>query len=176
MAAPFRAVAGALRQLSDLVAAIGDDAYVARPCGSVTGSIGGHVRHCIDHLALLLDGLASGAVCYDRRQRGGPIESDRQAAQARIGELTDRLGRLSSPLDAPLAMRITLTRDGQTLQTPSTLGRELAFVQSHTIHHSAMIAVIAHTLGLAVPPDFGYAPATLEFLDQTPCAPSPSFR
>lgn len=171
-----RALASVMQQLAELVAMLTDEQYVARPCGRVTGSIGGHVRHCIDHLALLLAAIDSGELNYDLRERGGRLETDRSAAAARIQELVARLERTPARLDAPLRMSITLTRDGRALETHSTLGRELAFVQSHTIHHSAMIAVIAHSLGQSVPPEFGYAPATLEYLDHHACAPSPSSR
>jgi uncharacterized damage-inducible protein DinB len=42
----------------------------------------------------------------------------------------------------------------------SSVGRELAFVVSHTIHHCAVIALLLRDLGVAVPPRFGYAPST----------------
>ncbi|MEM7623450.1 MAG: hypothetical protein AAF235_09640, partial [Planctomycetota bacterium] len=58
--------------------------------------------------------------------------------------------------------------------TPSSLGREAAFVLSHTVHHCAMIAVMARSLRIAVPERFGYAPSTVAHLggkgESKPCA------
>jgi hypothetical protein len=42
----------------------------------------------------------------------------------------------------------------------STLGRELAFVASHTIHHFAIVALLLRDMGIGVPARFGYAPST----------------
>jgi uncharacterized damage-inducible protein DinB len=47
------------------------------------------------------------------------------------------------------------------LDAPSSVARELAFVISHTIHHNAQIALLAHRLGSRrLPPGFGVAPST----------------
>ena len=40
----------------------------------------------------------------------------------------------------------------------STLGRELAYVNSHTIHHQALIAVLLELAGVPVPDHLGLAP------------------
>jgi hypothetical protein len=52
----------------------------------------------------------------------------------------------------------------------TTVGREFAFVLSHTVHHNALIAVIAKLLGVQVPERFGYAPSTLAYLEHRRCA------
>ena len=46
------------------------------------------------------------------------------------------------------------------MSVQTSLGRELAFVVQHTIHHAALIAVLLDILGVRVPADFGYAPST----------------
>ncbi len=56
------------------------------------------------------------------------------------------------------------------IAVPTSLGRELAFVMSHTIHHNALIGVIAKLLGIDVPERFGYAPSTLAYLETRRCA------
>jgi hypothetical protein len=50
------------------------------------------------------------------------------------------------------------------------VGRELAFVLSHTVHHNALIAVMALTLGVSIPDRFGYAPSTIAHLEKVACA------
>ena len=55
--------------------------------------------------------------------------------------------------------------------TSSTLGRELLFLLSHTIHHYALIDLLLREEGFEVPPDFGMAPSTLKHLERQPeCA------
>jgi len=51
----------------------------------------------------------------------------------------------------------------------TSLGRELAFVLSHTVHHSALVAVMVKLLGNMVPERLGYAPATIAYLERSPC-------
>jgi uncharacterized damage-inducible protein DinB len=69
-----------------------------------------------------------------------------------------------------------LTATGPTVDVQTSLWRELTFVLSHTIHHNAVIAAMARTLGAVVPEAFGYAPATLSYINTARCAPSPSSR
>ena len=56
--------------------------------------------------------------------------------------------------------------------TASSIGRELGFLLSHTIHHCALIAVMMRLRGLATPPGFGVAPATMRHRDAHPVAPA----
>ncbi|MBL8874609.1 MAG: DinB family protein [Phycisphaerae bacterium] len=158
-----------LRELAGVIAQLSPAQYTER-CGEsfFNGNIGGHVRHCLDHIRAVLDGFASGVVDYDHRERGTNIESDPAAARDEIR----RLRRLAEDLahveaQAPLHVAILPTRDGQSVNLLSTLGRELAFVLSHTIHHNAMIKGMAVALGLQLPQAFGYAPATLAHFDHS---------
>jgi hypothetical protein len=41
--------------------------------------------------------------------------------------------------------------------------RELQFLASHTVHHYALIAHLARDRGVGVAPEFGVAPATLDY-------------
>jgi uncharacterized damage-inducible protein DinB len=54
---------------------------------------------------------------------------------------------------------------GARLSAPSSVGRELAFVVSHTIHHLAVIAFLLRDLSIEVPSRFGYAPTTPAFAE-----------
>jgi uncharacterized damage-inducible protein DinB len=152
------------RQLDDIAAivmSIGEAAYVARPIAEVSGSIGEHVRHCLDHISVLVGAAPSMPLSYDRRERGTAVERDPAAALRLIMRLKSAIDRWHErSLDEPLCVSSMLTAAGDSVTGWSTLGRELAFVNSHTIHHQAMIAVLLSLLGLEVPDRLGLAPAT----------------
>lgn len=157
-----RPLTALLEQLFDLVGALTDDAYARKPVGVVDSSVGGHVRHNLDHVRALLAGLAKGEVCYDRRDRGTAVERDRVAALDAI--LAVRRDLEAYPWGSGpsfLTVSTLVAPDLPPQRVVSTVGRELAFVVSHTIHHNALIAVLVKLLGASVPADFGYAPATV---------------
>ena len=63
-------------------------------------------------------------------------------------------------MDDPICVTSLVTPVGESLTGWSTLGRELAFVDSHTIHHQALIAVLLELADVPVPDDLGLAPST----------------
>lgn len=168
--AVFAPLAALLRQLDTVLAAVGDAQYVQRPVGVILSSLGGHVRHCLDHVEALLAGIDSGTIDYDRRARGTAVETDRRAARAAIRWLCERLTQLDVCVaDHPVQLTALTTADGDAVQVGSTIGRELVFVLSHTIHHNALIAAMCITLGIPLPARFGYAPATIAHLEEAAC-------
>lgn len=152
------------RQLDDiaaLVVSVDASVYVERPLAAVSGSVGEHVRHCLDHLAALVTATPSQPLSYDRRERGTAIERDPAEALRRVMRLKSAVARWPDrSMDEPLCVVSMLTASGESVTGWSTLGRELAFVNSHTIHHQAMIAVLLSLAGLEVPDRLGLAPAT----------------
>jgi hypothetical protein len=160
-----------LLQLAELVEGLTDEQYTRRPGGALGSSIGGHVRHNLDHVGSLLAGLPGGNLDYDRRERGGPVETDREAATALVGRLVTVLGELprAGRID-PLRLTALVSPDLPPVEVWTTVGRELGFVLSHTVHHNALIAVIAAAVGAAVPDGFGYAPATVAHRRAAACA------
>jgi uncharacterized damage-inducible protein DinB len=153
---------GVLGQLRDLLEGCRDEQYSIKPVGVVPSSIGGHVRHCLDHITALLNGVHVGQMTYDHRPGGTVIESDRSAAIAAIDDLNDTLGAMNdTALDQPIRLSVLMSPNGPPALVETSLGRELAFVISHTIHHNALVGVIAKLLGVPVPDRFGYAPSTL---------------
>lgn len=169
------AVKATLVQLREVIAALDAAQYTARPVGNIDASVGGHVRHCLDHVGSIIALGASRKLDYDVRERGTAVETDPRAAAAEIDRLNAALDQCArcDPI-APIELAVTLTGDGVRSLVTTTLARELAFVHSHTIHHSATIATMAAVLGAPIPDRFGYAPATLAYLKQQACAPSPS--
>jgi uncharacterized damage-inducible protein DinB len=151
-----------LGQLARVIEGLTAAEYVQNPVGVVHSSVGGHVRHCLDHVRALLESVETGRLDYDHRARGTAIETNRAAAVAEIDRLTAALRDLRP--DAPsrlVRMSVLLATDEPPVSVYSTVGREIAYTLSHTIHHNALIAAMVRTLGGTLPDRFGYAPATV---------------
>jgi hypothetical protein len=160
--APIAALEGALENLAAVLAALSHEAYVARLVPTASGSIGEHVRHCLDHVSALVSADPSSCLSYDRRVRGTSIETNPLEALRSIQLLRIKIavGRWSARLHEPICVVSTVARGGETLTGMSTLARELAFVLNHTIHHQAMVGLLASLHGCALPDGFGFAPST----------------
>lgn len=157
----IRALVERLDELADALLATPEDVYRARIEPAVSGSIGEHVRHTLDHIAAILSNDGVSPLTYDRRERGTPVEVDPSAALRQIFRLKSVLDRLRArPMDEPIAVRSQISPGGGEVVTWSTIGRELAFVTNHTIHHQALIAVLLAWHGINVAPRFGVAPST----------------
>lgn len=148
-----------LRQLVVLVEATTDADYTWRPPSGVSGSVGAHVRHCLDHVHAILERAGDPRLTYDHRRRDPRPEEDRPFAVDRLHEAIGRLGE-SDRLEQHLTLDVQVDRAGTVVSVASSLGRELAFVLQHTIHHQALIAVLLAERGAFVPHGFGYAPST----------------
>ena len=165
------ALSGQLSALSGVIQKLTDEQYAgaAGASASSASSIGSHVRHSLDHVAAVACG--SDRLDYDTRQRGTDVERSRTSARMRIDELNAELSKLSSA-DAGRVVRIAavVDLDGPMVELQSTLGRELAFVISHTVHHHAMITAAAKLAGVMLPERFGLAPSTIRAAERTACA------
>jgi len=164
----------ALRQGSDLIRRLPDAGYGEATDGAAP--VGPHFRHVIEHYSCFLAGHASGRVNYDARERDPALERDRDAALARIEELAGELRRLAgADLEAPAEVRLECGSGGEPAQwSRSTVGRELQFLLSHTVHHFALIGLLLAQRGIGTGADFGVAPSTLEHRRAQPaCAPHP---
>lgn len=172
----YDALVESIHQLESLLDGLSDEHYARKPIGRFQGSIGGHVRHSIDHMRTLLNVDASGLLNYDERERGTDIEHNRPSAVAALRELEARFLNLpSAMMERRLTLRAMLTSDGVVVEAETSFARELAFVLSHTIHHNAILAAMLREIDFAPPPDFGYAPSTVAYLSETSCARSHSF-
>jgi uncharacterized damage-inducible protein DinB len=168
-----RALAALLLELRDVLSDLTSEQYSQKPVGPVRASVGGHVRHSLDHLESALVFGDFDDLNYDNRRRGTAVESDRSAALAKIDELLDLIEEHRSGNSAegrPLTLSAMVSAEGEPVAVQSTTDRELLFVFSHTLHHNALIRVMVELLGGQVPERFGYAPATLAFMDTQPCA------
>ena len=147
----FRALAETLTTLADAIRPLTPTEYTARDMKS-SGSIGAHVRHCLDHVSALERGLVSGELCYDLRERNTIVEHDPRLGDSRLRRASARLGGYDDALlERPLVLTAQVSDRGTTVRVPTTVGRELAFVISHTIHHSALVAVLLEQRDREVP-------------------------
>lgn len=160
--AAFGTLARLLLDLAHVVGQLTREEYAESGVARVSGSIGGHVRHCLDHVLALERAVESGEVDYDARRRQTALERDREMAVLSLAAAAYRLEQVDDAVLArPVAATALITPDGRSVQARSSVGRELAFVVSHTIHHSAQIALLADRVGAArLPARFGLAPAT----------------
>jgi uncharacterized damage-inducible protein DinB len=150
-----------LDALKRLVMSLPADVYAARTA-RVSGPIGGHVRHVLDHVSALVEASPRKVLSYDHRTRGTAAESVPSAAVHEMMRLDAALQHVSEErLDELIAVAAVMSPTGESIAGWSTLARELAFVMSHTIHHQAIIALLLEAQGYATPDEhFGVAPTT----------------
>lgn len=152
-----------LGQGEALLATLSAESYVRRLPAAFDGTIGGHIRHCLDHFSSLLRGLDSDRVDYDHRGRDPRIENDPAFALDTLRRLRAELERMEPGMLArPVFACCEVSYDpGDSPMTRSSLGRELVYAVAHGIHHYAIISVMARLMGAELPPHFGVAPSTV---------------
>jgi len=149
-----------LAQAAELLDRIDDETFASPVASFYDSSVGGHLRHCLEHYQSFLAGLETGRIDYDDRKRDTAIETKTASAAAAIGDITERLRSLPAEPAQALEVKMDCGVD-QIEWQPSSSGRELQFLVSHTVHHFAMIGGICQALGVAVDHGFGVAPSTL---------------
>ena len=168
-----------LEQCADVLEQVPPEVYAHADPRCLGSCVGGHVRHCLEHYASFLDGLDAGLIDYERRARDRRLQADPDAARRALRRTASDLARGLTFAGLERTLRIVAegdTSDGDL--TASTIGRELSFLLSHTIHHCALIAVLLRLGGLDTPAGFGLAPSTMRHRDalasRSP-APDPHF-
>ena len=150
-----------LAQAEHLLAELSDSQF-SRPSPSFyQSSIGGHLRHCLDHYDSFLNGLDDGKVDYDQRMREAALESETARAIAKASEIREKLKAITTN-SPPVGMLVKMDCGMDAIDwQPSTIGRELQFLISHTVHHFAMIGGICKEFGITPEANFGVAPSTI---------------
>ncbi|PWG63084.1 DinB family protein [Sediminicurvatus halobius] len=146
-----------LGQLEQLLGTLPVAVYRSRPARHGS-TIGAQTRHVLDHYDRLL-ARDSDAVDYASRERDGRTETDPERAATRVARIRQGLRDLRNENQA-LRIRDSAATPEEGLA--SSLARELAFLASHTVHHLALIALLAEWQGEPPPEHFGVAPSTLE--------------
>ncbi len=122
-------------------------------------TVGQHVRHCLDHYASFVRGLLGGVIDYDQRERVASLECSTDCALEELERLKQELKGVG---DVGGVVRVKMDCGGadQSWQE-SSLGRELQFLVSHTVHHFAMIGGACREKGVELEKGFGLAPSTI---------------
>lgn len=127
-------------------------------------TVGPHLRHVTDHYACFFDGLSRGLIDYDKRERDPTAETQLDVARQRIVALSARLADLSQQSLPPrLMVQLASAADAGAQQSWSSPDRELQFLQSHAVHHYALIRLHLQDLGIDLGAAFGKAPSTLQY-------------
>ena len=167
-----------LAQLQQVLDKVSPEQYAAHQSDVFDASIGGHVRHVLDHyenfFAAVLVAYPSDSsqlalvsekpmINYDSRPRERSVEIDQAVAAQRVARIRETLDHLPrTNIDVDIILQIDSAPDSA-LQH-STLARELSFLHSHSVHHLAMMSFMLRSLGLEdIPKHFGIAPSTIKF-------------
>lgn len=154
-----------LQQGVELLSRHDERTFCAADPASWGSGIGAHFRHVLDHYRSFIEGLDSGLIDYDNRERNTQEESDLPAAIASISEIAVRLESSNVDPEAPVKVKVRASTQGETEHSMSSFGRELQFLVSHTVHHYALVAIASRMLGIFPDESFGVAPSTLKYLD-----------
>ena len=152
-----------LRQGRALVEQLSPELFISTSELCPGGSVGAHFRHCLDFYNSFLDGIDAGKIDYNDRKRDPELETVPRRALDAFAKVVERLEGLAD-LDASgaLLVRGDGSARGEDDGSKSTVGRELQFLHSHTIHHFALIGFLLRAGGLDVDAAFGVAPSTLQ--------------
>lgn len=155
-----------LHQAVSLLKEIQTENYQLAMQPHLSGSIGKHIRHVIDHYLALEQGLVDGLVDYNQRHRNSNIEASPSVALDSLNAIINWLENITSEqLENSVTVRSEVSiSETLNIQCHSTLAREILFVSSHAIHHFSLISVARSLQGYEVPQYFGYAPATISYL------------
>lgn len=154
--------AGELSKGVELIGTIEDNIY--RQTADGTSGIGGHFRHNLDFTGAFLNGIKTGKIDYNRRERDIRVEENRFYAIKRFESVIAEIRHLpANILDGAVSIRSELDL---TIWHVSNAMRELEFLHSHTVHHHALIVEKLKLFGVNAPENFGVAPSTLEFWGQ----------
>lgn len=142
-----------LNELEGLLEAIDDATYRERN-PLVDGSMGTHVRHLLEFYENFVSQWRSGTICYVDRERCVNLESSIEAARQRTANTRLALA------DVPPGKLLRVKHFGGAISQSCTT-RELSYLLDHTVHHLALINVLARLADVRLPEQFGFSASTV---------------
>lgn len=161
-----------LLEAGTLLDSISVDEYCLTDDSKNTSSIGKHIRHVLDHYSCFKNGLALQKINYDHRVRDPRIENDPDFAIENIFDICRSLVDLKEKFsekpnissDPLIVCCSSSPHQPECIETISTIGRELSFLQSHAVHHFALIKLLLQDSKLSVDENFGIAATTVNYI------------
>jgi hypothetical protein len=150
-----------LAQGIELLERMDDDLY-ASPRGT-WAPVGAQYRHVLEHYQSFLHGVPSRRVDYDARARDAHVERSRAVALDATRDVLAALACLDPDEDPALQVQMDSGSGECGDWRASSVGRELQFLCSHTVHHFALIKLLLEGTGVVLAPEFGVAPSTLAY-------------
>jgi len=149
----------ALEEGAALLALLEPEHYTQGFKPAFHSTIGAHFRHVLEHYRCFIKQLNTDVICYDSRERDQLLECDFDYANRTISDLKVALGELES---SDLNRACEVVDQQASAPVTTTVYRELLFLQSHTMHHYAIIGAMTRSFGSQPADDFGVAIATRE--------------
>lgn len=162
-----------LEQGAAIIRQLDDQIYTSTTPLSPRGSIAAHIRHILDFYDNFIYGISSELIDYNLRDRTSLVQQHCETALIRMEHTIGDLRSLNIS-DPEKAVMVSAEDDGLStrLTTRSSVLRELDFLQSHTVHHYSVVALLLRLRGIEPGQEFGVAPSTINYLNQdSACAP-----
>ena len=150
-----------INQINDLLGQIEPQEY-RHPLPEFDGStLGQHFRHILEFFICLERGVSLGIVDYASRERNLLFEDSPGIAMASLDAFAASLPGMQSTVEVALKAEFG---GAERPNYQSTVGRELAFVYDHAIHHLAMIKIglRCHFPHIQIDRDLGVSPSTIK--------------
>ena len=154
----------ALDDLLALLLSLSQERYVDVQRPYFESSLGKHTRHVLDHYDCFRRDLPTGLINYDQRPRDERIENDKVYALSFLQELREFMQSLTTLIEVNQTLQVLMCNDVEMpdgVVTDSSVGRELQFLQGHSVHHYALMAAMLRISGDSVKTSLGIAPSTL---------------
>mmetsp|Transcript_24895 Transcript_24895/g.25520 ORF Transcript_24895/g.25520 Transcript_24895/m.25520 type:complete len:191 (+) Transcript_24895:34-606(+) len=162
-----------LLQQQHILKTISDEDYIKHHQFYLGSSVGGHIRHSLDHWSKLLNhDFTLGCdeeIDYDSRERFSEIETNRLVALDTNERLQHSLSSALQTRDPNMLVKVMFIGDsksGVKYSVNSTFGRELSFIAHHSTHHLSTIKLLMQSMSYELPQNVGMANSTIHYWDQ----------
>ena len=152
-----------LQQGRAMISAITPEQYQQPMRKPFPASVGQHYRHILEHFVCFLQGMGTGLIDYDKRERNLRLETERAYALQVTDFLIEAVSSISeAQVHAACAALYSVSYTAAANPIASSVERELAYCVSHAVHHFALMRLICADAAIEVGGVSGIAPSTLQ--------------